>query len=109
MGKHSAWAATGMRHSSIAWVSFDNGVCGNRSVRAFAHRFAKSTRPSVASAESANPALTASHGSHMRSSVMAAPSAGQAAFGLPHDVPSKPTMPIAPARTTLGSGWHTST
>ena len=67
-------------------------------------RGASSSRPPVASTDSANPASPASSGSTSTSTATAAASAGSAARGRPAASAASPIAPMAAARTTLGDG-----
>jgi hypothetical protein len=75
-----------------------------RARRASRHRGASSTNAPVATTDKANPASTASAGSTSRPTTTAAANAGVAELVRPEARASRPTAPMAAARTTLGDG-----
>jgi hypothetical protein len=82
---------------------------GVHRMRASRHSGARSRMPAVASADSANPAVTASWGRKSRRPSTATPSPRTPRERPLRPIPTSATAPIAAARTTLGSARAVST
>ena len=101
-GVHASWAVAG---TAIASAS----QRGSHRARASRQPGASSRIPAVATTESANPTLVASPGSTSSSATTAAPSARAPRSRPSVPIASSATVPIAAARTTLGSVRASST
>ncbi len=101
-GVQASWAVAG---TAIASAS----QRGSHLARASRHPGASSRIPAVAATESAKPTLVARPGSTSRRATTAAPSARVPRWRPSVPIASRPTVPIAAARTTLGSVRASST
>lgn len=102
-GPHTACAA-----AAAASASASRGGTPRRCMASL-HRGARVSRAPVASTDNRKPGLRASHGSYSTSSRTAAARAGSRDLRRPVAMASKVTIPQAAARSTLGSGRHTTT
>src|SRR5690606_35067105 len=96
-GAHASWAASG---TAIAAAT----VRGNQRRSASVQLGASARMPAVARTERANPYVRPSHGSRASTLMTATASAGTPDRRVPANTASRPTRPIAAARSTLGSG-----
>ncbi|MNW56377.1 hypothetical protein D3C74_340880 [compost metagenome] len=101
-GAHASWAVSGT-------ASANAGPLPIHGARRRDTGWVPSTRAAVATLDSTNPYERASHGSSSSSTTTTAASAGTAREGRPSPIPTSPTTPMAAARSTLGSGWTSST
>ena len=101
-GVQASWAAAGTATASASQR-------GSHRARASRHDGATSRIPAVARTDSANPAVPASSGSRSSNPTTAAPRPRRPRCQPPRPSPISATVPIAAARTTLGSVRASST